>query len=64
MGDPRGPGAPVTPLLVACALGIEQVALRSGRGVPGPVRVLRTGMGPRAAEAAVARLLGPGGVPD
>ncbi|WP_097958318.1 phosphorylase family protein, partial [Streptomyces sp. wa1002] len=28
------------------------------------VRVLRTGMGPRAAEAAVARLLGPGGVPD
>ncbi|OLO29692.1 1-hydroxy-2-methyl-2-butenyl 4-diphosphate reductase [Streptomyces sp. MNU77] len=64
MGDPRGSGAPVTPLLVACALGIEQVALRSGRGAPGPVRVLRTGMGPRAAEAAVARLLGPGGVPD
>ncbi|WP_432023397.1 1-hydroxy-2-methyl-2-butenyl 4-diphosphate reductase [Streptomyces parvus] len=64
MGDPRGSGSPVTPLLVACALGIEQVALRSGRGAPGPVRVLRTGMGPRAAEAAVARLLGPGGVPD
>ncbi|GGS04330.1 MULTISPECIES: phosphorylase family protein [Streptomyces] len=64
MGDPRGAGSPVTPLLVACALGIEQVALRSGRGAPGPVRVLRTGMGPRAAEAAVARLLGPGGVPD
>lgn len=64
MGGPRGSGVPVTPLLVACALGIEQVALRSGRGVPGPVRVLRTGMGPRAAEAAVARLLGPGGVPD
>ncbi|MFJ3599407.1 MULTISPECIES: phosphorylase family protein [unclassified Streptomyces] len=64
MGGPRGPGSPVTPLLVACALGIEQVALRSGRGAPGPVRVLRTGMGPRAAEAAVARLLGPGGVPD
>lgn len=36
----------MTPLLVACALGIEQVALRSGRGAPGPVRVLRTGMGP------------------
>ncbi|WP_408993056.1 1-hydroxy-2-methyl-2-butenyl 4-diphosphate reductase [Streptomyces sp. 1268] len=64
MGDPRGSGSPVTPLLVACALGIEQVALRSGRGAPGPVRVLRTGMGPRAAEAAVARLLGTGGVPD
>ncbi len=64
MVDPRGPGRVVTPLLVACALGIEQVALRSGRGAPGPVRVLRTGMGPRAAEAAVARLLGPGGVPD
>lgn len=64
MGDPRRSGAPVAPLLVACALGIEQVALRSGRGVPGPVRVLRTGMGPRAAEAAVARLLGPGGIPD
>lgn len=64
MDDPRGPGNSVTPLLVACALGIEQVALRSGRGAPGPVRVLRTGMGPRAAEAAVARLLGPGGFPD
>ncbi|MFF3971501.1 1-hydroxy-2-methyl-2-butenyl 4-diphosphate reductase [Streptomyces rubiginosohelvolus] len=64
MGDPRGSGSSVTSLLVACALGIEQVALRSGRGAPGPVRVLRTGMGPRAAEAAVARLLGPGGVPD
>ncbi|RPK55465.1 hypothetical protein EES43_26575 [Streptomyces sp. ADI96-02] len=59
MGDDPGP---TTPLLVACALGIEQLALRSGRGAAGPVRVLRTGMGPRAAEAAVGRLLGSGGV--
>ncbi|MFH9611815.1 1-hydroxy-2-methyl-2-butenyl 4-diphosphate reductase [Streptomyces sp. NPDC017448] len=64
MGDPRGPGGTVPPLLVACALGIEQAALRSARGAPGPLRVLRTGMGPRAAEAAVARALGPGGAPE
>ncbi|MEN8654472.1 1-hydroxy-2-methyl-2-butenyl 4-diphosphate reductase [Streptomyces sp. 21So2-11] len=57
-----GPGAPhgPTPLLIACALGIERFALRGGdrRGAPGPVTVLRTGMGPRAAEAAVTRMLG------
>ncbi|ARF65457.1 1-hydroxy-2-methyl-2-butenyl 4-diphosphate reductase [Streptomyces violaceoruber] len=65
MGRPRGPASAGTPLLIACALGIEQVALRSGRGATGPVRVLRTGMGPRAAEAAVARALArPGGAPD
>ncbi|MGW1895833.1 phosphorylase family protein [Streptomyces sp. NPDC002004] len=48
------------PLLIACALGIERLALRSGgrRGEPGALRVLRTGMGPRAAERAVARVLG------
>ncbi|MFJ9625769.1 1-hydroxy-2-methyl-2-butenyl 4-diphosphate reductase [Streptomyces sp. NPDC101181] len=63
MGQPRGHRHPEPPLLVACALGIEQVALRSGGGVRGPVRVLRTGMGPRAAEMAVARALGPGGAP-
>ncbi|MFJ6777824.1 1-hydroxy-2-methyl-2-butenyl 4-diphosphate reductase [Streptomyces yangpuensis] len=57
------------PLLVACALRIEQVALRSaGRGSPsgpdahgGAYTLLRTGMGPRAAERAVRRALdGPG----
>ncbi|MEV5437011.1 1-hydroxy-2-methyl-2-butenyl 4-diphosphate reductase [Streptomyces sp. NPDC052682] len=63
------------PLLIACALGIEQFALRAGdrgvrRGAPvhpcgapaphgaaGPVTVLRTGMGPAAAERSVTRLL-------
>ncbi|MYW29217.1 1-hydroxy-2-methyl-2-butenyl 4-diphosphate reductase, partial [Streptomyces sp. SID2119] len=55
--------APRVPLLVACALGIEQLALRSGKRAGGPVWVLRTGMGPRAAEAAVAAALAPGGVP-
>jgi len=51
------------PLLIACALGIEQIALRTGDrgGAGGPVTVLRTGMGPRSAERAVTRLLaGPG----
>ncbi|CBG68453.1 MULTISPECIES: hypothetical protein [Streptomyces] len=51
------------PLLIACALGIERLALR-GRdrgGAGGPVTVLRTGMGPRAAERSVTRALaGPG----
>ncbi|MBT2542482.1 1-hydroxy-2-methyl-2-butenyl 4-diphosphate reductase [Streptomyces sp. ISL-44] len=43
------------PLLVACALRIEQTALRSaGRG---DYALLRTGMGPRAAERSVARAL-------
>ncbi|MGW1407863.1 phosphorylase family protein [Streptomyces sp. NPDC002403] len=61
---PGGPGTPgpAAPLLIACALGIEQFALRSGRGragaASGPVTVLRTGMGPRAAETAVERALG------
>ncbi|MEV6570858.1 1-hydroxy-2-methyl-2-butenyl 4-diphosphate reductase [Streptomyces sp. NPDC051577] len=58
----RPPGA--TPaLLVACALRIERMALCGGgeRGSPGPYTVLRTGMGPRAADAAVGRALtGPG----
>ncbi|KOT28391.1 1-hydroxy-2-methyl-2-butenyl 4-diphosphate reductase [Streptomyces caelestis] len=50
--------APV-PLLIACALGIEQFALRRReRGAPGgPVTVLRTGMGPAAAERSVTRML-------
>ncbi|MEU0474209.1 phosphorylase family protein [Streptomyces olivaceus] len=48
-----------SPLLIACALGIEHLALRTGdRGdAGGPVTVLRTGMGPKAAERSVARVL-------
>ncbi|MFG2682427.1 1-hydroxy-2-methyl-2-butenyl 4-diphosphate reductase [Streptomyces sp. NPDC048392] len=48
-----------TPLLIACALGIEHLALRTGDrgGAGGPVTVLRTGMGPKAAERSVARVL-------
>ncbi|MFJ5832531.1 1-hydroxy-2-methyl-2-butenyl 4-diphosphate reductase [Streptomyces sp. NPDC093089] len=59
MGREPGPGA-TPPLLIACALGIEQFALRSGDrgGAPGPVTVLRTGMGPDRARRAVARALG------
>ncbi len=47
------------PLLIACALGIEHLALRSGdrTGADGPVTVLRTGMGPKAAERSVTRIL-------
>ncbi|MFJ8647727.1 1-hydroxy-2-methyl-2-butenyl 4-diphosphate reductase [Streptomyces sp. NPDC093546] len=48
------------PLLIACALGIERLALRGRRrhgAAPGPVTVLRTGMGPASAERAVARAL-------
>jgi nucleoside phosphorylase len=64
MGDDPGPSEPAAPLLIACALGIERFALRSGRGragaAPGPVTVLRTGMGPRAAEEAVGRALARG----
>ncbi|ADI05706.1 hypothetical protein SBI_02585 [Streptomyces bingchenggensis BCW-1] len=48
------------PLLIACALGIERFALRRGDfgEAAGPVTVLRTGMGPLAAERAVTRALG------
>ncbi|MFD4257852.1 1-hydroxy-2-methyl-2-butenyl 4-diphosphate reductase [Streptomyces sp. NPDC058534] len=48
-----------SPLLIACALGIEHLALRTGDrgGAGGPVIVLRTGMGRRAAERSVARVL-------
>ncbi|MFC4469979.1 1-hydroxy-2-methyl-2-butenyl 4-diphosphate reductase [Streptomyces xiangluensis] len=47
------------PLLIACALGIERLALRGGGrgGAAGPVTVLRTGMGPLAADRAVDRAL-------
>ncbi|MFI9645419.1 1-hydroxy-2-methyl-2-butenyl 4-diphosphate reductase [Streptomyces sp. NPDC052040] len=49
----RQPGT--APLLIACALGIEHLALRSGdrTGAGGRVTLLRTGMGPRAAERSV-----------
>ncbi|KUH38146.1 MULTISPECIES: 1-hydroxy-2-methyl-2-butenyl 4-diphosphate reductase [Streptomyces] len=57
---------PAAPLLVACALGIERFALRGGGrprarggvdGAPGPVTVLRTGMGPARAHRAVSDAL-------
>lgn len=67
MREGPGPAGPTAPLLIACALGIEQLALRTGRGAAGaPHRatVLRTGMGPRAAETAVARALGRPGAAD
>ncbi|WP_156722058.1 phosphorylase family protein [Streptomyces apocyni] len=61
MGSASKDRAPTGPLLIACALGIERLALRGAdRGsVPdGPVTVLRTGMGPKAAERAVTRAFG------
>ena len=41
------------PLLIACALGIERLALRTSdrSGSGGPVTVLRTGMGGRISSA-------------
>ncbi|WP_030878953.1 hypothetical protein [Streptomyces sp. NRRL S-1868] len=50
------------PLLVACALGIEHAALRRGpgrrsSGDPNGPTLLRSGMGPQAARAAVTRAL-------
>ncbi|MFE9401354.1 1-hydroxy-2-methyl-2-butenyl 4-diphosphate reductase [Streptomyces sp. NPDC006530] len=45
------------PLVIACALTIERLALRGARGPAGPVTVLRSGMGPRAAERAMTRAL-------
>ncbi|MFD9637375.1 phosphorylase family protein [Streptomyces violascens] len=56
MDTPQAP-QPV-PLVIACALTIERFALRGARGgSAGPVTVLRSGMGPRAAERAVVRTL-------
>ncbi|MFE5791477.1 1-hydroxy-2-methyl-2-butenyl 4-diphosphate reductase [Streptomyces sp. NPDC056503] len=56
---PQGDFGAVPPLLVACALGIERLALRGGErdGAPGPVRVVRTGMGPAHASRGVDRAL-------
>ncbi|MER7758460.1 1-hydroxy-2-methyl-2-butenyl 4-diphosphate reductase [Streptomyces sp. NPDC097619] len=47
------------PLLIACALGIEALALRTGTraGAPGDHTLLRTGMGPAAAERALTEAL-------
>nr|WSZ99584.1 1-hydroxy-2-methyl-2-butenyl 4-diphosphate reductase [Streptomyces sp. NBC_00857] len=67
MGRSPAPSGPSAPLLIACALGIERFALRGGhaRGdAAGPVTVLRTGMGPRNAERAVARALAEPGARD
>jgi nucleoside phosphorylase len=55
------PGTEAAPLLIACALGIERFALAGAPG--GPVSVLRTGMGPQAAERSVARALRAESVP-
>ncbi|MFG2717838.1 1-hydroxy-2-methyl-2-butenyl 4-diphosphate reductase [Streptomyces sp. NPDC048416] len=57
--DPR----PV-PLVIACALTIERLALRGARGAAGPVTVLRSGMGPKAAERALGRTLSAPGTHD
>lgn len=60
MAARREPSAgDASPLLVACALRIERAALRGTArgGAPEQYAVLRTGMGPRAAERAVARAL-------
>ncbi|GGV34016.1 lipoprotein [Streptomyces longisporoflavus] len=57
----RTPAAPgPAPLLIACALGIEHLALRTGArtGAAGHVTMLRTGMGPKNAERAVTGALG------
>lgn len=57
----RTPAVPdPAPLLIACALGIEHLALRMGDrgGAHGRVTVLRTGMGPKNAERAVTGALG------
>ncbi|MDT9689968.1 1-hydroxy-2-methyl-2-butenyl 4-diphosphate reductase [Streptomyces sp. P9(2023)] len=58
-GPPPAGSAQPPPLLIACALGIEQLALRSGErsGAPGPFTVVRTGMGPAHARRGVARAL-------
>ncbi|WP_406301900.1 1-hydroxy-2-methyl-2-butenyl 4-diphosphate reductase [Streptomyces sp. NBC_00879] len=63
--SPEPSGSPA-PLLIACALGIEKLALRTGdrSGARGPVTVLRSGMGPQSAERAVREALGEGPLRD
>ncbi|MGX1759005.1 phosphorylase family protein [Streptomyces lydicus] len=67
---PRPPADPDPPLLVACALGIERFALRGGdrggaaRGDGPQLVTLRTGMGPQAAERALAHALRAGAVTE
>ncbi|MFF4367561.1 1-hydroxy-2-methyl-2-butenyl 4-diphosphate reductase [Streptomyces sp. NPDC001594] len=56
MSARAAPSAP--PLLIACALRIERAALGGTGRAAGGGTVLRTGMGPRAADRAVARALG------
>ncbi|MFD5028273.1 1-hydroxy-2-methyl-2-butenyl 4-diphosphate reductase [Streptomyces sp. NPDC058373] len=58
-GPPPGPAADPAPLVIACALTIERFALRTGTRAPAgtPTTVLRTGMGPAAADRAVAAAL-------
>ncbi|WP_447041640.1 phosphorylase family protein [Streptomyces sp. DSM 118878] len=60
MADAPARGAGTAPLLIACALGIERFALRTGDrgGAPDTMTVLRTGMGPDNAERAVGGALG------
>ncbi|MEW2633622.1 1-hydroxy-2-methyl-2-butenyl 4-diphosphate reductase [Streptomyces sp. NPDC048389] len=55
MGDTREPSGSAGPMLIACALGIEKLALRAGArsGAAGEVTILRTGMGPVNAGRAV-----------
>ncbi|MFI0774382.1 1-hydroxy-2-methyl-2-butenyl 4-diphosphate reductase [Streptomyces sp. NPDC021212] len=62
MASGPAPDTGGAPLLIACALGIERFALRGAGpgGAAGPVTVLRTGMGPQAAERAVSRALAAG----
>ncbi|BCK67129.1 hypothetical protein Srufu_010820 [Streptomyces libani subsp. rufus] len=66
----RPPTDAEPPLLIACALGIERFALRRGgrggaAGEAGPrVVTLRTGMGPQAAERALAEALRAGSVTE
>ncbi|MFI1014895.1 1-hydroxy-2-methyl-2-butenyl 4-diphosphate reductase [Streptomyces sp. NPDC020965] len=66
MGAPQGPPDTDVPLLIACALGIERLALRGAdhRGGGGPVTLLRTGMGPRNAARAVREALAGGPLRD
>ncbi|CAM5298667.1 hypothetical protein SALBM135S_04302 [Streptomyces alboniger] len=55
MADARARGPGTAPLLIACALGIERLALRTGDrgGAPDAMTVLRTGMGPDNAGRAI-----------